>query len=101
MERSAAPRSAASDANRRRLLSERDVAGCAVKRSRLLVASNPTQTALASLGEWDDAPLSPAQARADWNSELATIRGGGAAENGVNLFECAKCRARFGVYSHT
>lgn len=51
--------------------------------------------------DWDDVTLSPAEARDDWKSELASLRAGGDAENGVNLFRCAKCGARAGVYSHT
>jgi hypothetical protein len=70
----------------------------------VLEVANPTHEELAALegeGRWDHAALAPVSAQAEWRDALAGARAGHPIEEGVNLFRCAACGGRAGVYSHT
>lgn len=62
----------------------------------------PTPSELAAFegkaGALDNAVIPEAHLEG-WRLELASIRAGGRAVNGVNVFQCTACRRAYGVYS--
>lgn len=71
------------------------------ERLTILWLADPTRAELANLEALTGSLDQAAPDHESWPEELARIRSGLPAEDGVNVFVCSCCRRVYGVHSHT